>query len=101
MRPGSGGRPAHYCAGDDMDLDSAEQFLIEHGYDFVRFEQTDLHGRSRSKTVPTPHFRRFAESGLNFFGGLLGLDPQSEVAPDTGYMAERNFQDHLVWPDLD
>jgi glutamine synthetase len=56
---------------------------------------------SRSKTVPLPHFRQFAEEGLNFFGGLLGLDPNSSVAPGTGYMDERNFQDHLVWPDLE
>jgi glutamine synthetase len=84
-----------------LDIDAAEQFLTEHGYDYVRFEQTDLHGLTRAKTVPVPHFRQFAEEGLNFFGGLLGLDPQSGVALDTGYMAERNFQDHLVWPDLD
>jgi glutamine synthetase len=84
-----------------MDLDAAEHFLTEHGYDYVRFEQTDLHGMSRSKTIPATHVRRFAEHGLNFFGGLLGLDAQSGVASDTGYMIERNFQDHLVWPDLD
>jgi glutamine synthetase len=84
-----------------LDLDAAERFLTEHGYDYIRFEQTDLHGLTRAKTVPAPHFRQFAEEGLNFFGGLLGLDPQAGVAMDTGYMAERNFQDHLVWPDLD
>jgi glutamine synthetase len=36
---------------------------------------------------------------LNFFGGLLGLDLQSGVASGTGYMDERNFADHLIWPD--
>src|SRR5947199_88934 len=84
-----------------MDLTDAEQFLDDGEYEYVRFEQTDLHGLSRSKTVPRRHFRHFAEHGLNFFGGLLGLDLQASVAPGTGYMDERNFQDQLVWPDLD
>jgi hypothetical protein len=42
---------------------------------FVRFEQTDTHGISRSKTVPVRHVRRFAEGGLNF---LLGTGPGRE-----------------------
>jgi glutamine synthetase len=83
-----------------MNLDDAQVFLHHGGFDYVRFEQTDLHGLTRGKTVPAAHFRRFAENGLNFFGGLLGLDAQSGVAPDTGYMAERHFQDHLIRPDL-
>jgi hypothetical protein len=28
------------------------QCFIEHGIEFIRFEQTDTHGISRSKTVP-------------------------------------------------
>jgi|SRR5947209_14079281 len=83
-----------------MNLDDAQVFLHHGGFDYVRFEQTDLHGLTRAKTVPAGHFRHFAETGLNFFGGLLGLDAQSGVAPDTGYMAERHFQDHLIRPDL-
>jgi glutamine synthetase len=84
-----------------MNINDAQSFLHDGGFEYVRFEQTDLHGLTRAKTVPEPHFRRFTENGLNFFGGLLGLDAQSGVAPDTGYMAERHFQDHLVRPDLD
>lgn len=77
----------------DYALDSGE-------YDVIRFEQTDLHGLSRSKIVPTPHFRQYADNGLNFFGGLLGLDLQGGVAPGTGYMDERRYADHLIRPDL-
>jgi glutamine synthetase len=84
-----------------MDVEAAARFLEEGGYEYVRFEQPDLHGMSRSKTVPITHFRYFVENGLNFFGGLLGLDAQSSVAPGTGYMEERNFQDHLLRADLD
>lgn len=83
-----------------MDLREAEAFLADGEYLFVRFEQTDLHGLSRSKTVPASHFRRYAEDGLNFFGGLLGLDLQGGVAPGTGYMEERNFADMLIRPDF-
>ncbi|GAC1522701.1 MAG: glutamine synthetase family protein [Chloroflexota bacterium] len=84
-----------------MTIDDGARFLEDGGYDYVRFEQTDLHGMSRSKTIPARHFSRFADHGLNFFGGLLGLDLQAGVAPGTGYMDERNFQDHLIWPSLD
>jgi len=83
-----------------MDLPTAEAFLEKADYQYVRFEQTDLHGLSRSKTVPVPHFRSFAQDGLNFFGGLLGLDLQAGVAPGTGYMDERRFADQLIRPDL-
>ncbi len=81
------------------DIDEAEGFLAEHGFDYVRFEQPDLHGMSRSKTVPVRHFRRFAEDGLNFLGGLLGLDLQGGVASGTGYLEERNFADSLIFAD--
>jgi glutamine synthetase len=84
-----------------VDLASAERFLEQGGYRYVRFEQADLHGVSRSKTVPENHVRHFVENGLNFFGGLLGYDLQSGVAPGTGYMEEVGFQDHLLRADLD
>ncbi|HEX6508928.1 MAG TPA: glutamine synthetase family protein [Chloroflexota bacterium] len=84
-----------------MDISEAAHYLEERDLDFVRFEQTDLHGMSRSKTVPASHFSTFAKRGLNFFGGLLGLDLQAGVAPGTGYMDERRFQDQLLRPSLD
>ncbi len=81
-------------------LDAAASLIEDGGYEYVRFAQTDLHGMSRSKTVPAHHFRHFAEDGLNFFGGLLGLDVQGGVAPGTGYMDERRFADQVIFPDL-
>ncbi|MGI8827706.1 MAG: glutamine synthetase family protein [Chloroflexota bacterium] len=84
-----------------MNLEQAQHWLGEGEFEYVRFEQTDLHGMSRSKTVPGRHFHHFASQGLNFFGGLLGLDVQSGVAPGTGYMDERSFQDQLIWPQLE
>jgi glutamine synthetase len=83
-----------------MQLPDAESFLADGNYKYVRFEQTDLHGLSRSKTIPVAHFGHFSEEGLNFFGGLLGLDLQSGVASGTGYMDERKFADHRIRPDL-
>lgn len=82
-----------------MNLLNAEGFFEDGGFEYVRFEQSDLHGMSRSKTVPTRHFRRFAENGLSFFGGLLGLDVQGELAPGTGYLEERGYQDQLIFSD--
>src|SRR5438309_1609223 len=82
-----------------MNLMNAEGFFEDGGFEYVRFEQTDLHGLSRSKIVPARHFRRFAENGLNFFGGLLGLDLQGGISSGTGYMEERRYQDQVIWPD--
>jgi glutamine synthetase len=68
--------------------------------EFVRFEQSDTHGISRSKTVPVPHVREFAEGGLNFLLGQLGFDAQAGVAPGTGYLEELGFPDSRIRPDL-
>ena len=42
--------------------------------DYLRFELPDLQGVSRSKTVPTDKVETYARRGLNFYGGVLGLD---------------------------
>ncbi len=81
-------------------IQEAEAQLADDGFDYVRFEQPDLHGMSRGKTVPSRHFRRYSEDGLNFLGGLLGLDAQGGVASGTGYLEERRFADSLLFPDL-
>src|SRR5215472_8296435 len=81
-------------------IQEAEEHLASEGFEYVRFEQPDLHGMSRGKTVPARHFRHYTENGLNFLGGLLGLDAQGGVASGTGYLEERNFADSLIFPDL-
>jgi glutamine synthetase len=82
-------------------LESIQQQLAADGVEFVRFEQSDTHGTSRSKTVPTRHLTHFGNSGLNFLLGQLGFDVQSGVAPGTGYLEERGFPDSRIFPDLD
>lgn len=81
-------------------LDSIRQAIRDHEIHFVRFEQADLHGISRSKTVPVGCFTDYVENGLNFYGGLLGLDVQSMVPAGTGYAEEVAFADHCTVPDL-
>src|SRR5512143_3117247 len=81
-------------------LAALEKRLAADGIDFVRFEQTDTHGISRSKTVPVRHLRQFAEGGLNFLLGQLGFDVQAGVAPGTGYLEEQGFPDSRIVPDL-
>ncbi|TMC07425.1 MAG: glutamine synthetase, partial [Chloroflexi bacterium] len=71
-------------------IQEVEERLAAEGFEYVRFEQPDLHGLSRGKTVPLRHFGHYAEHGLNFLGGLLGLDAQGGVASGTGYLEERN-----------
>jgi glutamine synthetase len=81
-------------------LAALERQIAAGGVEFVRFEQSDTHGISRSKTIPTPHVRDFAEDGLNFLLGQLGFDAQAGVAPGTGYLEELGFPDSRIRPDL-
>jgi glutamine synthetase len=84
-----------------MDLSDINQMIADQQIEFIRFEQTDTHGISRSKLVPAKHLERFAQDGLNFLLGQLGFDAQSGVAPGTGYLEEMGFPDSRIFPDLD
>jgi glutamine synthetase len=84
-----------------MELDEVLSRVAADGIEFVRFEQSDLHGISRSKTVPARHAAAFARDGLNFLLGQLGFDAQGGVAPGTPYLETRGFPDSLLFPDPD
>ena len=71
----------------------------EEGIRWVRFEFPDMHGISRSKTVPLEHAGDFAERGLNMYGGTSVLDTRSDVVPGTLYNEERMYGDQLLHPD--
>jgi glutamine synthetase len=87
-------------ASNNGTLESIKKSIRDHAIDFIRFEQADLYGVSRSKTVPVGCFMDYIENGLNFYGGLLGLDIQSMVPTGTGYAEEVAFADHCTIPDL-
>jgi glutamine synthetase len=72
-----------------------------HGVRWVRFEVPDLHGTSRSKTVPIEHAPGFAEGGLNMYGGAGVLDTRSDVVPGTLYNEETGYADMRIVPDPD
>jgi glutamine synthetase len=69
------------------------------GIGFVRFELPDMHGISRSKTVPIGHAADYADRGLNMYGGASVLDSRSDVVPGTLYHEERGYGDQLLFPD--
>ncbi len=71
------------------------------GIAFVRFELPDMHGISRSKTIPIAHAFDYAERGLNMYGGTSVLDSRSDVVPGTLYHEERGYGDQLLFPDPD
>jgi glutamine synthetase len=71
----------------------------EGGIAFVRFELPDVHGISRSKTIPIAHAFDYAERGLNMYGGASVLDTRSDVVPGTLYHEERGYGDQLLFPD--
>jgi glutamine synthetase len=84
-----------------MSLTEIQKLLRDKEIEFIRFEQTDTHGISRSKTIPARHFEHFAQNGVNFLLGQLGFDVQAAVAPGTGYLEELGFPDSYIKPDLD
>jgi glutamine synthetase len=69
------------------------------GIEWVRFELPDIHGTSRSKTVPIRHAARFGQGGLNMYGGTSVLDSRSDVVGGTLYNEERQYADQLLHPD--
>ncbi len=83
-----------------MDLAEILRSNADKKIDFVRFEQSDTHGISRSKLIPIQHVERFANDGLNFLLGHLGFDVQGGVAPGTGYLEEAGFPDSRIFPDF-
>jgi len=83
-----------------MDLADISRVIAEQRIEFVRFEQADTHGISRSKLIPARHLERFAKDGLNFLLGHLGFDVQGGVALGTGYLEDMGFPDSRIFPDL-
>ena len=73
----------------------------EQGVAFVRFELPDVHGISRSKTIPIAHAGDYAEGGLNMYGGTSVLDSRSDVVGGTLYHEEKGYGDQLLFPDAD
>jgi glutamine synthetase len=71
----------------------------QQGIGWVRFELPDMHGISRSKTVPIEHAGAYAEAGLNMYGGTSVLDTRSDVVGGTLYNEERMYADQLLHPD--
>ena len=71
------------------------------GVAFVRFELPDMHGISRSKTIPVGHAADYAERGLNMYGGASVLDTRSDVVGGTLYHEEVGYGDQLLFPDPD
>jgi glutamine synthetase len=65
----------------------------EQGIRNVRFELPDMHGNSRSKLVPIEHAGRYAEEGLNMYGGTVVLDTSSDVVSGTLYNEEVGYAD--------
>jgi glutamine synthetase len=71
----------------------------EQGIRNVRFELPDMHGTSRSKLVPIEHAARYAEEGLNMYGGTVVLDSRSDIVSGTLYNEEVAYADQRLRPD--
>jgi glutamine synthetase len=69
------------------------------GVKWIRFELPDMHGLSRSKTVPIEHAADYAERGLNLYGGASVLDTADDIVSGTLYNEEVKYADQLLHPD--
>jgi glutamine synthetase len=81
---------------------SVEQVLEDwrdQGIRYVRFELPDMHGTSRSKTIPIEHAAGYAETGLNMYGGAVVLDSRSDIVSGTLYNEEIAYADQRLRPD--
>ncbi len=81
------------------DVEDVLKAWREQGIRRVRFELPDMHGISRSKTVPIEHAAGYAESGVNMYGGASVLDTRSDVVGGTLYNEEKGYGDQLLFPD--
>jgi len=82
--------------------ESVDQMLArwrDQGIRNVRFELPDMHGTSRSKLVPIENAERYAQKGLNMYGGAAVLDTRSDVVSGTLYNEEVAYADQLLRPD--
>ena len=50
------------------------------GIRYVRFELPDMHGISRSKTIPIDHAGEYAEHGLNMYGGSVASSTRAPMS---------------------
>lgn len=85
----------------NQEIRKLKNTLEEHHTRWLRFELPDTHGIARSKVIPVNEVESFCRSGVNMYGGTLGLDVQSDVVPGTGYGEEIRYADHFLFPDYD
>jgi len=83
------------------DLDRFTGLISEKKIALLRFELPDTHGIARSKIIPVQKAAQYCRSGVNMYGGTLGLDVQSDVVPGTGYGEEIHYADHFLFPDYE
>lgn len=84
-----------------LKLDEIMNQIRENDIKYIRFEQFDLYGIPRSKTVPVAFFESYVRNGLNFYGGILTCDVQTRLAPNTGVGDDAMFGgDACTRPDL-
>nr|XP_054771259.1 lengsin-like [Lytechinus pictus] len=86
-------------------VEGALTLIEDHNLTAIRFEQTDMHGIARCKTIPACHFKEKATKGVNFVLLALGaLDVKGELVElveDTGYGEDVSFGDAVAFPDFD
>ncbi|KAM6460026.1 lengsin isoform 1-T5 [Liasis olivaceus] len=94
-KPGSGNF-LHFAS----EIEHIEEQMARDNVRFVRFETTDIHGVSRSKTIPSRFFRTKAIHGVAMPKGYLELTLDSRDR-ETSHILTTSFNcDIILRPDL-
>ncbi|CAL8333060.1 unnamed protein product [Lota lota] len=93
--PGAGG-----SGSSSSDMENIKQQMTRENISFVRFEAVDLHGVSRSKTVPARHLHEKAAYGVPMPRSYLELTLSSRSSEVDNADAANFSSDILLMPDL-
>ena len=73
--------------------------LKKNEIEYLRFEMADMPASRAPRPCRSTRSSRYARRGLNFYGGVLGLDTSSNVVPASGLHGDRNYADQALFPD--
>jgi glutamine synthetase len=76
-----------------------EKIINHKRIEFIRLEQTDIHGIARSKTILSKYIRKLAKVGHSI-SPMLSTDPAFNDVKGAGYLEEMDFGDFVNFPDL-
>ncbi|XP_063969105.1 lengsin-like [Lytechinus pictus] len=95
--------PLQVTAAGDLktaNADELHRLLVAHKFDYIRFEQSDMHGLAKCKLVPITNVKGKMTKGINFSLSHMIRDPHGTKVRGTGLWYEKGMGDGAGVPDL-